>query len=100
MKTHRVRCYSPLAAAALALFLIYGCTTAPVTGRRELKLVSAGEETQLGLTSFEQLKTNTPISHDRALNDMVQRVGKRIAQVADKDMPNANWEFVVFESKE
>src|SRR5205814_754006 len=77
-----------------------GCTTAPVTGRRELKLVSAGEETQLGLTSFEQLKTNTPISHDRALNYMVQRVGKRIAQVAEKDMPNANWEFVVFESKE
>ena len=31
---------------------------------------------------------------------MVQRVGKRIAEVAGKDMPNAQWEFVVFESKE
>src|SRR5258705_1577328 len=100
MKTHWVSCYSPLVAAALAVFLLYGCSTAPVTGRRQLKLVSAGEETQLGLTSFEQLKTNTPINHDPAINAMVQRVGKRIAQVADKDMPNAQWEFVVFESKE
>jgi predicted Zn-dependent protease len=31
---------------------------------------------------------------------MVQRVGQRIAAVAGKDMANAQWEFVVFESKE
>src|SRR4051812_37532491 len=98
MKIYRV--CSVLVISALATAIFYGCTSAPVTGRHQLKLVSAGQETQLGLSSFEQLKTNTPISHDRALNDMVQRVGKRIAQVADKDMPNANWEFVVFESKE
>ena len=55
---------------------------------------------QLGLSSFDQLKTNTPISHDPAANAMVQRVGKRIAQVAGKDLPNAQWEFVVFDSKE
>src|SRR4051812_40732487 len=98
MKIYRV--CSVLVISALATAIFYGCTSAPVTGRHQLKLVSAGQETQLGLSSFEQLKTNTPISHDRAANDMVQRVGKRIAQVADKDMPNAQWEFVVFESKE
>jgi predicted Zn-dependent protease len=86
-------------AIALGIILI-GCSTAPVTGRRQLKLVSAGQETQLGLSSFEQLKTNTPISHDSAANAMVQRVGKRIAGVAGKDLPDAQWEFVVFESKE
>jgi len=76
------------------------CTTVPVTGRRELNLVSAGEETQLGLTSFDQLKKDTPINHDPGMNAMVQRVGKRIANVAKKDMPDAQWEFIVFESKE
>jgi predicted Zn-dependent protease len=55
---------------------------------------------QLGLTAFDQLKQETPISHDPELNAMVQRVGKRIAAVADKDLPDAQWEFVVFESKE
>ena len=81
-------------------WLFSGCSTVPVTGRHELDIVSGGEETQLGLTSFEQLKTNTPISHDPALNAMVQKVGKRIAEIAAKDLPDAKWEFVVFESKE
>jgi predicted Zn-dependent protease len=77
-----------------------GCSTVPVTGRRQLNVVSSGEETQLGLNAFDQMKTNTPISHDQAANEMVQRVGKRIAAIAGKDLPNAQWEFVVFESKE
>jgi predicted Zn-dependent protease len=55
---------------------------------------------QLGLTSFDQLKKTTPISKDPAANALVQKVGKRIAAVATPDMPNAQWEFVVFESKE
>src|SRR3954451_20804286 len=83
-----------------AIVLLQGCSTVPVTGRHELNLVSAGQEMQLGLTSFDQLKTNTPISHDAAINEMVQRVGKRIAQVAAKDLPDAQWEFVVFDSPE
>src|SRR5437016_936101 len=88
---------APVAAAAL---LIQGCDTVPVTGRHELNLVSEGQEMQLGLSSFDQLKTQTPICHDAAANALVQRVGKRIAAVAGKDLPNAQWEFVVFESKE
>ncbi len=84
---------------ALAL-LVQGCSTVPVTGRKSLNLISSGQEMQLGLTSFEQMKKDTPISKDRAANEQVQRVGKRIAQVAAPDMPNAQWEFVVFESTE
>src|SRR5436190_1308009 len=77
-----------------------GCTTVPVTGRHELNFVSSDQEMQLGLSSFDQLKKDTPVNHDPAVNSLVQRVGKRIAQVAAKDLPNAQWEFVVFESKE
>jgi metalloendopeptidase OMA1, mitochondrial len=77
-----------------------GCQTVPVTGRKGLDLVSADQEMQLGLSSFDQLKRETPINHDPALNAMVKRVGEQIAKVAGKDMPTAQWEFVVFESKE
>lgn len=76
------------------------CTTAPVTGRRQLSLVSSEQEMQLGLTSFEELKKETPISKDPAANALVQKVGTRIASAAGKDLPDAKWEFVVFESKE
>ncbi len=54
----------------------------------------------LGLSSFDSLKKSTPISKDPAINAMVQKVGQRIAAVTGKEMPNAQWEFVVFDSKE
>lgn len=79
---------------------VTGCTTVPVTGRHELNFVSSDQEMALGLSSFDQLKKDTPISQDPQVNALVQSVGRRVAQVAAKDLPNAQWEFVVFESKE
>ena len=87
------------AVLALSLFtVLVGCITNPETGRRQLLLVPEAEMTQLGLSSFEQMKKETPISKDPAANALVQRVGKRIASVVN--LPGAQWEFVVFESKE
>jgi predicted Zn-dependent protease len=85
-----------------AIVLVFSaCTTNPVTGRKELTgLISPQEETQLGLQSFEKLKKEVPIDHDPAANAMVQRVGQRLAAVASKDLPDAKWEFVVFDSPE
>jgi predicted Zn-dependent protease len=85
------------AAAALAA-VSAGCTTVPETGRSQFNILSPSEEMQLGFSSFEQLKKEVPVSRDANLNALVQRVGRRIAAVAD--LPNAQWEFVVFESKE
>jgi len=55
---------------------------------------------QLGIASFEQLKQETPISRDANANAALQKVGKRIAQATGNDLPNAQWEFVVFDSAE
>ena len=82
----------------LATSWLTGCTTVPETGRSQLSLIPADQEMQLGFSSFEALKKETPISKDAAANALVQKVGKRIAAVAA--LPNAQWEFVVFESKE
>ncbi len=75
-----------------------GCTTVPETGRTQFNVMSAEQEMELGFSSFEQLKSDTPISRDPDINAMVQRVGQRIAAVAN--LPGANWEFVVFDSPE
>lgn len=74
------------------------CTTVPETGRRQFNLMSPSEEMQLGLTSFQEMKKDVPISHDPAANALLQKVGKRIAAVAA--LTNAQWEFVLFESQE
>lgn len=55
---------------------------------------------QLGLTAFDQMKKETPISKDAKANETVRRVGMRIAEQAKERLPNAQWEFVVFESPE
>lgn len=86
-------CFFPM-----ALLCNSGCMTNPETGRKELSLVSSSEEMQLGLASFDKMKKELPVSHDPAANAIVQKVGRQIASVAK--LPNAQWEFVVFESKE
>ncbi len=82
----------------LGAALLAGCMTVPETGRRQVMLISSAQEMQLGLSAFSQMKKDTPVSKDPALNALVQRVGKRIAAVAN--LPGAQWEFVVFESNE
>jgi metalloendopeptidase OMA1, mitochondrial len=86
------------APAVLCAGLFAGCATVTETGRSQLDLVSADEEMKLGVTGFQQSKQKTPISRDALANAMVQRAGQRIAAVAN--LPNAQWEFVVFESPE
>ena len=82
----------------LSLLLFSGCLTVPETGRRQVMLISSSQEMQLGLSAFQQMKKETPVSRDPAVNAMVQRVGRRIAAVAE--LPGAQWEFVVFDSKQ
>ncbi len=86
-----------LAAILCSGLWLAGCITNSETGRSQLLLVPEAEMTQLGLASFEQMKKETPISKDPAANALVQKVGKRIA--AAVNLPGAQWEFVVFESK-
>jgi metalloendopeptidase OMA1, mitochondrial len=86
------------AAVALVLWLAAGCATVSETGRKQVMLVTGEQETQLGLTSFDKLKKEQPISKDAAANALVQKVGKCISAVAQ--LPNAQWEFVASESKE
>lgn len=83
-------------AMVLAAVLV-GCVTNEA-GRKQLMLVSSGEMTQLGLSSFDQMKKETPISKDPAANQLVRSVGERIRSVVN--LPGAQWEFVVFESPE
>jgi metalloendopeptidase OMA1, mitochondrial len=74
------------------------CRTVPETGRRQLNLLPADQEMQLGLTAFEEMKSQLTVSQDPEANALIQRVGKRIAAVAD--LPDAQWEFVVFENEQ
>ncbi len=77
-----------------------GCAVVPETGRRQLMLIAPAEEAQMGLTAFADIKTKEKISNDAALNARIRRIGERIAKSVGRELPNAQWEFVVFESEQ
>jgi predicted Zn-dependent protease len=78
--------------------LVVGCTTVPETGRKQFNILSPDQEMEMGLASFNEMKQNLPVSNDKANNEMLQRVGKRVAAVAP--LKNAQWEFILFESEQ
>jgi predicted Zn-dependent protease len=73
-----------------------GCATEPVTGRKQFLVTGASQEVALGLSAFETLKKETPLSKDATQRALLEKVGRRIAAVSG--MTGAQWEFVLFES--
>lgn len=82
------------------LFLFVGCYTVPETGRTALNVVPDAQLSRLALASFNQLKEEEKVSDDYEMNVRVNRVGKRIARSVGKDLPKADWEFIVFDNDE
>lgn len=90
--------YAPL--LAVVLLALSGCFTNPVTGRKELMMVTPDQELSFGAQSFADVQKTEKVSTDQAAIQRVQRVGQRIAQAVGNEMPNASWQFVVFDSPE
>lgn len=84
-------------AGAVLLVAGTGCYRVPVTGRAAINTVSDEAVNKMSQEAFAKLKKSHPISRNQTLIDRVQRVGDRLARVAFWDVPNADWEFVVFE---
>lgn len=79
----------------LCMMVLSACQTVPVTERQQLILLSAEEETRMGLSAYEQILKEEKLSQDPQVNAMVRRVGQRIAEVANR--PDFQWEFRVIE---
>lgn len=81
----------------LLLSLLAGCYNVPVTGRRAMNLVDDKEVTKMSIAAFEDMKKQYRPSHDRARIEQLNRIGDRLSKVVFWDMPDAEWEFVVFD---
>jgi len=87
----------PGLALTVLLALGAGCYQVPVTGRTALNTVSDEAVNKMSLQAFAQLRKTHPVSRNQVLAARVQAVGERLARVAFWDVPNADWEFVLFE---
>src|SRR5438874_12318375 len=85
-------------AAVLVAGLLAGCYQVPVTGRRAMNLVDDKEVTKMSIAMFEDMKHQYKVSRDKERVAQLQRVGERLQRsVPIWDMPDADWEFVVFD---
>ena len=69
------------------------CATNPVTGKRELALVSEQQEIQMGQQAAQETEQSIGLVPDEALQQYVQGVGARLA--AKSQRPGLPWRFRV-----
>lgn len=90
---------SPFKVLAVILMLagMAGCASNPVTGNRELGLVSQAAEISMGQEHYRpsQQSQGGLYQIDSGLSAYVNQVGQRVAAVADRNLP---YEFVVLNS--
>ena len=83
---------------SLLLTLLAACVTTPVSDKSAFILVPFGQEVSLGKQSYQDILKDSSESKDTHLNEVIQRMGKRIAAVSA--MPNLEWEFRLIESED
>ena len=79
------------------LLFIGGCATSPL-GRDQLILFPDEQVAQMGVTAFQELKQNTPVSRNSDVNSYVSCVAKAVTAVLDRGEPSQpqQWEVSVF----
>lgn len=82
-------------AAVGFLETLSGCYRAPGTARDQLIFISEEKEVAMGVRAFREVLRGAPLNENPELNEMVHRVGQRIAAAANK--PEYHWEFAVIQ---
>ncbi len=86
----------------ISVAVLYACVTVPVTGRKQLSLVSSAEINQMSADQYKEVIQKGPISTNQEQTAMVKRVGVRIQKAVEQYMASKgisdqlagfNWEF-------
>lgn len=91
------------------VLLLSACSTVPLTGRKQMLLVSDSELLSASLTQYDQYMSKAKKSSNNAQVAMVVRVGKNIAAATEKylrqnglekELSNFKWEFNLVKDKQ
>ncbi|MEK6781866.1 MAG: M48 family metallopeptidase [Bacteroidota bacterium] len=70
----------------LILTILYGCATVPVTGRKQLSIVSSDEINAMSAQQYQEVIQKGPLSTNVEQTDMIKRVGGRIQKAVEQYM--------------
>jgi predicted Zn-dependent protease len=86
----------------ICMLLLTACATVPVTGRRQLDLVSSSEINAMSASQYQEVLKKGPLSTNQEQVAMIKRVGARIQKGVEQYMAKINasdqlagfaWEF-------
>ena len=80
----------------IAVTLLSSCATSPM-GRKQFILIGDAEMNQMGVTSFQKMKTSSKISTNQQAQRYVQCVSQAIINELPDSWKQQAWETVVFE---
>src|ERR671913_61675 len=78
---------------AALLGLLLACATNPVTGKREISLMSEAQEVSLGQENHPQILAEMGQYNDPELQRYVSDIGVKLAKTSER--PNLPWTFTV-----
>ena len=87
--------HSKLLSLAAALIAVGGCATNPVTGKRELALISEQQEVQIGKEAAQETVQQMGLVNDPPLQQYVSNIGMALAKRSER--PELPWEFHVID---
>lgn len=86
----------------LVITVLYGCATVPVTGRKQLSLVSSSEINAMSAQQYQEVIKKGPLSTNQEQTQLIKTVGVRIQKAVEKYMADKGlsdqlagfaWEF-------
>lgn len=77
----------------LTLAAAAGCAVNPVTGERQLALISESQEIQMGQQAAQEVEQSIGLVQDEALQQYVHGIGTRLAAASER--PELPWHFRV-----
>ena len=89
-------------------FILSSCSTAPITDRRQLKLIPEAKLNAQAAQIFEKVKEKEKMSEDTKTLNQIKDIGKRMENsiaeyfyLAKLDDPtkNFNWEYILIDNK-
>ncbi len=98
-----------LSALLTAALLFVGCSTAPITGRKQVKLVSDTAMIAQSAASYREVIAEGPLSTNRQQTEQIRRVGRRISAAVERYfsehnqaylLKDFNWEFNLIDKDE
>lgn len=82
-----------VAVPALLGGALVACAVNPVTGERELALISEEQEIAMGRDGAEQVSSSLGLVEDESVQQYVERIGLELAETSDR--PDLPWQFGV-----